>query len=96
MFYTMLDLCEDLVEEALFWDMADGEGAGPRDQAICSEIAERFETNLAANPDGLYVVIEPSGGTEATASIETYRADREVVLRWIEFLRHCGGFEVWR
>lgn len=94
-FYAIKDLCGDLVDEPLLWAMADGEGAGPRDQETCSEMAKRFEKILGQNPDGLEVAI-PADDVEADASPETFRADREVVLRWTRFLRHCGGFEVWR
>ena len=34
-------------------------------------------------------------GRSGDGLLSAYRVDTELLREWIEFLRHCGGFEVW-
>lgn len=43
----MAVLCEDVIDESLLQAMTFNEGAGPRDQATCTQIAERLERWLS-------------------------------------------------
>jgi hypothetical protein len=86
----MEELCGDLVSKELMDAMETNDGAGPDSHEVCSEMADRFEQKLArekslgemrANPDPL--------------AREIYRESQLMLLEWIQFLRHCGGFSVW-
>ena len=47
------------------------------------------------NPDGRFVF---PGEEAASPDLETaspYEVADEYLKEWVEFLRHCGGFEVW-
>lgn len=102
------ELCPDLFDQKTLKGMTFGDGSGAVDQAICAEMATRFMQWMAKHPDGLVleagIRMTPDGRfvTEQEladdASLETvspYEASLEQLNKWIEFLRHCGGFEVW-
>jgi len=84
------------------------DGAGPDDQATCTQVAGRLERLLVDEPSVFAVAsslwVDPNGRflskkQAALASPDRlsspYRVDREFVQQWSEFLRHCGGFAVW-
>ena len=45
-------LCGDLLPGEMFDGMAVNQGAGPRSQAVCTKMAERFATWLRSHPKG--------------------------------------------
>jgi len=98
----------DLLGDELLTAMGFNQGAGPADQATCDQLADRLEQALDNDPRVFAVesdlAVDHSGrfltdkearrlGPEQTRS--PYGVDREFVLAWNDFLRHCGGFEVW-
>lgn len=100
-------LCSDLLEPGLLLAMAYNDGAGPDDQETCSEMADRFEKALVDYPNGFslesdlrmdesgrFVREEELMRNPGLRTKSPYRADRELVQEWIQFLRHCGGFAV--
>ncbi len=102
------ELCEDLLDAELLDKLAFNDGAGPTDQETCTEMANRFEqwmehhteghgleSSLRVTPEGRFV---PPEELEKNPDLETkspYEVSDEHLKEWIEFLRHCGGFEVW-
>ena len=104
---AMEHCCGDLLGEELINEMSYNDGAGVGDQKTCSLMATRLETFLAAHPDGVRLDSDVrvdregkfvgSGETDSANGGETfspYHADPELFHDWINFLRHCGGFEV--
>ena len=111
-------LCDDLLDVDTHKAIERNDGAGPNDQAVCTEMANRFARWMEHNVDGYSVEIpnvqvakEPTviagvvchrhvSNEELIANpeIETispYRIDDNGLKEWVEFLRSCGGFEVW-
>ncbi len=101
--------CGDLFDEKELIAMVYNDGAGPSDQRICTVMADRFDQALSIHKDGFAIECDELRVTEdgrfvgsealtenpALKTVSPYRVDRESVLEWIQFLRHCGGFEVW-
>ena len=101
--------CSDLFSDELLRAMAWNEGAGPDDQETCSIMAERFAQALTTHQDGFAVESNEVRVTEnghlvnkenlaqdpTLKTSSPFRASRGLVMDWIQFLRHCGGFEVW-
>lgn len=103
MLLTLKLCCPDLVNKDQFSAMMRGSGAGPDNQDACSAIADRFEQWLAAQNGHVFTAeyVSTASVNAATpphppkSDAEMYRVDRQLLEQWIEFLRHCGGFEVW-
>ena len=103
----MLELCQDLLDHDTLRSMAYNNGAGPSDAATCRRMADRFDQWLKAHPEGHTVYVEREAAYESVilnmleqlgvraASDPTYDVRSEQLARWVLFLRHCGGFEVW-
>jgi hypothetical protein len=105
----MIALCSDLLDEGTLHSMEYNDGAGPADQATCTTMANRFELWMEHHIDGLCLDFPGVGVAEdghfvfekeltENPDIEThtpYEVEDEHLKEWIEFLRHCGGFEVW-
>jgi hypothetical protein len=102
----VIELCCDLLDEETLQGMSYNQGNGPTDGAICVEMANRFEAWMEHHAEGYCVESEdlrmlPGGrlvmGSDAEGQETTspYMVSDEHLKQWIEFLRHCGGFEVW-
>lgn len=101
----MCRLCADLLSEKVLTGMGYNDGAGPRGQKVCTEMAKRFEQWLEQHTEGhsvdLGMRVTKGGKLSLTnkqkhAKGETpHRVDDEHLKEWVEFLRNCGGFEVW-
>lgn len=101
-------LCSDLLDAETLEKIGFNGGAGPTDQETCSEMAKRFEnwmehhveghgleSETRVTEDGRFVSQKE---LEENSDLETespYNVEDEHIKEWIEFLRHCGGFEVW-
>jgi hypothetical protein len=104
----IIELCADLLDSDTLANMRYNEGDGPLDQKTCTQMANRFERwmehhteghvlecDVRVTADGHWVSDEQLA---EDPDLETYSAmwvGDEHLKRWIEFLRHCGGFEVW-
>ena len=95
-------LCSDLLDPQTFEEMAVNQGAGPKNQKTCTEMADRFETWMRKNPKPSYRVKRGLLAVKAIAKLvlvslsgSPYKVDRALLREWVKFLRHCGGFEVW-
>ena len=103
------DLCSDLLDEETLEGMAYNDGAGPTEQKTCTDMANRFEQWMEHHVDGLALDIPGAAVTEEgrfitdeelTENLDLktktpYEVEDDHLKEWIEFLRHCGGFEVW-
>ena len=102
------ELCRDLLDEETLAGIGFNSGAGPADQATCTKMAARFALWMEHHVDGhkvdLGMNVAPDGrllfGEEIAdhpdLEYETaHQVDDDHLKEWIEFLRHCGGFEVW-
>lgn len=103
------ELCSDLLDEETLTAMNFNEGAGPTDQAICTQMANRFDLWMEHNASGQTLESEDLRITnegrfvgeeelEENPDLETespYEVDDEHLKQWVEFLRHCGGFQIW-
>ena len=72
-------------------------------------MADRFAGWLKGNPNGHQVYVEREGSFEGgvVTALEkagwatvnefesSFGTSHEHLTQWVEFLRHCGGFEVW-
>lgn len=99
-------LCSDMFTPEELEALHFNDGAGPEDQATCTEMANRFEIWMEHNIDGvsidLGVRITPDGtlldegeAEECDDVISPHQTSDDHLKEWIEFLRHCGGFQVW-
>lgn len=102
-------LCGDLLNDEVLYRIGFNEGAGPKDQATCTLMADRIESALLSQPSGFTSSVETELVTEDGYVISRedfarnpnlkvrprFRIRGEHVQEWIAFLRHCGGFEVW-
>lgn len=101
------DLCSDLLDEKTLRLMAFNDGAGPKDQATCTAMAGRFEqwmehhadgheldSDLRVTEDGRIVRDEELAENPDLETRSPYGVSDEHLKQWVEFLRHCGGFEV--
>lgn len=102
------ELCPDLFVARALKGMTFGDGSGPIDQATCDTMAARFETWMAQHPegavlesgirttpDGRFVTEQELAENPTMETVSPYAVDTELLKRWVAFLRHCGGFEVW-
>jgi hypothetical protein len=107
--WLIVNLCSDLLDEATLRGMTFNDGHGPLDQETCTEMAGRFERWMDENPGGQELDFSKPRPTEAGESVREAsaeadpdavagtpcRIEEECLEDWIDFLRHCGGFEVW-
>ncbi|MFM9117588.1 MAG: hypothetical protein ACKOU6_15650 [Planctomycetota bacterium] len=83
-------------------------GAGLADAPTCQQMANRFECwlehhtaghgidlGLRVTYDGRFVSDEELSKRPDLETMSPYQVDDEHLKQWVEFLRHCGGFEVW-
>ena len=104
-----IELCWDLLDEETMQGMAFNDGAGPDDGRVCVEMADRFDRWLTKHRDGHRVYVEREGSFEGAvvAALEqagwemaehfesSFTVSHEHLRAWVDFLRHCGGFQVW-
>jgi len=105
--YLVCRLCSDILDEETLDNMNYNSGAGPEDQATCTEMAIRFENWMERHVDGvsldLGMYVKTDGRLVAEDDIEdpdtevmpAHEVSDDHLKEWIEFLRHCGGLEVW-
>lgn len=107
--WLMEAVCSDLLGEELLWAMAANEGAGPECANTCQAIADRIERAIADYPDGLelddaalrvteegrFVTEDERRLKPELKTYSPYRVSHQTLVRWVEFVRHCGGFAVW-
>ncbi len=87
---------------------SDNDGAGPQDQKTCTAMAQRFEqwvehhtegqgleSDLRVTADGRFVSAQELAEHPDLETASPYQVRDEHLKEWVEFLRHCGGFEVW-
>jgi hypothetical protein len=104
----IVQLCSDLLDAETIQALGFNDGAGPAEQTTCTAMAQRFEVWLEHHTSGqslecdLRVTKEGRFVNEqelaANPDLETepcYEVSDEHLKEWVEFLRHCGGFEVW-
>jgi hypothetical protein len=105
----IVELCSDLLDEELLTAMCYNDGAGPSDQETCTAMANRFELWMEHHAEGLeldmpgakvakdghFVTEEELAENPDIETRTPYEVEDEHLKEWIEFLRHCGGFEVW-
>jgi hypothetical protein len=105
--HLMIDLCSDFLDEEVLRAMSFNDGAGPEDQATCNKIADRFdawmerhteghtlESDLRVGPGGRLLSLE-TVQQNPTAGVSPYLVHDEHLKEWVEFLRSCGGFQVY-
>lgn len=108
LYVAMERSCRDLLSKELLFELTFNEGAGPADQATCTEIADRLErlletsgsafrvdTDLRVDGNGRFLSTEQASALGPDQVGSPYQVDAEFVRKWIAFLRHCGGFAVW-
>ena len=104
----IVELCADLFNEKSLENMAFGRGAGPLDEKTCLEMANRFEhwmrqhpegfvleAGIRATDDGRIVSEQELAENPTLETVSPFEAGEPDLRKWIEFLKHCGGFEVW-
>lgn len=104
----IVKLCPDLFDEKTLDALATGGGAGPPDQKTSTEMASRFEhwmehhadgfvleSGIRTTPDGRFLSEEELARDPSMETVSPYEVSDEELKKWIEFLRCCGGFEVW-
>ena len=102
------ELCSDLLDEPTLVRLGVNVGAGPRDAAVCREMANRFDRwleqhtdghgldlGLRVTPDGRFVTETELATNPQLETLSPYKVQDEHLKEWVEFLRSCGGFEVW-
>jgi uncharacterized protein (TIGR03067 family) len=103
----MKELCADLLDEETLHQLGFNDGAGPVDQATCDAIASRFEqwmehhteglaldSDLRVTTEGRFVSDEELIANPDRETVSPYEVSDNVLKKWITFLRHCGGFQV--
>lgn len=99
-------LCSDLLDDATIRDMSINCGAGTKDASVCKQMAARLREWLGKTQAGFTAYVEHehtlAGQLEAQLRKVGPEGDRtsrhashDHLEEWIEFLEHCGGFEVW-
>jgi hypothetical protein len=101
-------LCPDLFDKKSLENMAFGRGAGATDERTCLEMAKRFEhwmrqhpegfvleSGIRATEDGRIVSEQELAENPSLETVSPYEAGESDLRKWIEFLKGCGGFEVW-
>ena len=104
----VIELCSDLLDKDTIEGMGYNSGHGPDNQEVCTQMANRFDQWMEHNVDGLQLDLGMYVDEEnrlSTAETELQNPDAELrpahevedehIKEWIDFLRHCGGFEVW-
>ena len=102
------DLCSDLLDEQTLVKLGVNVGAGPAAEDVCREMASRFERwleqhveghglelGLRVTPEGRFVSPAEIAANPTLVTVSPYQVDDDQLKEWVEFLRHCGGFEVW-
>jgi hypothetical protein len=100
-------LCPDLLDAETLDGLGYNGGAGPQDQRTCTDMAARFdrwlehhagghglESDLRVTRDGRLVTAEEAADPDLE-TVSAYEVADDHLKEWVEFLRHCGGFEVW-
>jgi hypothetical protein len=54
-----------------------------------------LESDLRVAKDGGFAIEQEAKENPNLETELPYQVDDEHLKQWIEFLRHCGGFEVW-
>lgn len=98
---AIVDLCSDLFDSATLHSMQFNSHAGPMDQDTCTTMANRIEA--AMDTEVGFQAAQRQLDTVTEDGIDKIEDEHEreclyVYLRmrrWLAFLRHCGGFEVW-
>ena len=101
-------LCSDLFDKKTLEGMATGGGGGALDQKTSAEMANRFErwmehhaegfvleSGIRVTPEGHFLSEEELAKNPTMETVSPYEVSDERLKKWIEFLRCCGGFEVW-
>jgi len=105
----IVELCSDLLDEEMIESIGFNVGAGPTDQPTCTEMASRFDRwmehhvhgldlevpDVRVAEDGHFVTEEELLENPELETRTPYEVEDDHLKEWIEFLRHCGGFEVW-
>ena len=104
----VVNLCPDLFDEKSLENMAFGRGAGATDERTCLEMANRFEhwmrqhpegfileSGIRATDDGRIVCEQELATNPGLETVSPYEATDSDLRKWIDFLKTCGGFEVW-
>lgn len=105
----IIELCSDLLDEETLEGIGYNGGHGPEDRKTCLQMAARFEQwmerhvtgrsleipGARVTKDGRFVTDEELATNPDLETETPYRVEDEHLKEWIEFLRHCGGFEVW-
>lgn len=102
------ELCSDLLDEEMLGQLGFNGGAGPTDQETCTEMARRFEvwmehhvqghtleSDLRMTKDGRLLSSKELAENPDLDTETPYGVGDDHLKEWIEFLRTCGGFEVW-
>ena len=105
--HLIIQLCKGLLDAETLEGIDCNEGYGPADQKTCTNMASRFELWMEHNVDGLCVELgwvsdmygrlykeEQVKAIPGLGMRPAHRVSDEFLKQWIEFLRHCGGFEV--
>jgi hypothetical protein len=101
-------LCPDLFDKKTLEAMATGGGGGALDQKTGTEMANRFErwmehhaegfvleSGIRVTAEGRFVSEQELAQNPSMETESPYEVSDEQLKTWIEFLRYCGGFEVW-
>ena len=104
----IVKLCSDLLDEKTLRSLAFNDGAGPQSQKVCTEMAKRFEvwmehhaqghtleSDLQVTKEGRFVSEQELAANPDLETESAFEVDDDHLKEWIEFLRNCGGFEVW-
>jgi len=104
----IVQLCPDLFDKKTLEMMATGGGSGALDPKTSTEMANRFErwmehhadgfvleSGIRTTPDGRFLSEEELAQNPSMETVSPYQVSDEQLKKWIEFLRSCGGFEVW-
>lgn len=102
------ELCTDLVDQETMTKLGFNVGAGLADSHTCQQMANRFECwlehhtaghgidlGLRVTYDGRFVSDDELSKRPDLETMSPYQVDDDHLKQWVEFLRHCGGFEVW-
>jgi hypothetical protein len=54
-----------------------------------------LDLGLRVTTDGRFVSEQEQASQPNLETVSPYQVDDEHLKEWVEFLRHCGGFEVW-
>ena len=104
----IIELCSDLFDEQTLARLGINVGAGPSESQTCCEMANRFSTwleshttghgvdlGLRVTHEGRFVSETELASQPQLETMSPYHVSDEHLKEWVEFLRHCGGFEVW-